>query len=160
MKDLLKKFIITGFFTGYTPVIPGTAGSLLAAILFAFVQPYPLLFYFLLSLFFILGILWGDWAKTCFKKSDPPQMVLDEFAGIFITFMGLNFTIDVFSLSPEALKILISGFILFRLFDITKPFPIKKAEKMKGSWGIMMDDVLAGIYANLILRILIRINFL
>ena len=83
------------------------------------------------------------------KKEDAGEIVIDEVAGLIITFIGLPFT----------LKTMIAGFVIFRAFDILKPFPIRTLEKkIAGGLGVVLDDVLAGIYGNLILRLAIYIT--
>ena len=82
------------------------------------------------------------------EKKDPGEVVIDEIVGYLIT-MGLI---------PFNLIKAIVGFFLFRVFDILKPFPIKRIEQIGGGWGIMLDDVIAGLYAALILRILFNIK--
>jgi phosphatidylglycerophosphatase A len=85
-------------------------------------------------------------ASQILGNEDPKEVVIDEFAGFFITMSGIG--ISFFSL--------FCGFLLFRFFDILKPWPIKKAEKtFKGGSGIVFDDIIAGIFANLILRLIL-----
>ena len=78
-------------------------------------------------------------------REDPQQIVIDEFAGYFVTIIGL----------PHTTTGLVVGFVLFRLFDIAKPPPIRKVEDLPGGWGIVLDDVMAGVYANLAARLLL-----
>ncbi len=87
-------------------------------------------------------------AEVVWDKKDPGEVVIDEIVGYLIT-MGLI---------PLHLIKVIVGFILFRVFDIFKPFPIKRLERIGGGWGIMLDDAIAGLYAALILRILFKIK--
>lgn len=85
-------------------------------------------------------------AEKILKKKDAAEIVIDEIAGLMVTFIGLPFT----------LKTVIAGFIIFRTFDILKPFPIRLLEKkIAGGPGVVLDDVLAGLYANLIIRLAI-----
>lgn len=84
------------------------------------------------------------------KSNDPSEIVIDEFVGTLITFLFI----------PINIKTIILGFLLFRFFDILKPYPIKKIEEIGGSAGIILDDVVAGIYANLMLRFLIYAAFI
>lgn len=86
-------------------------------------------------------------ASELFGKSDPGQIVIDEVCGYLIT---------MFLISPS-LRNIILGFLLFRIFDIVKPPPIKRLERLRGGFGIVSDDVMAGIYANLILQVVIRV---
>ena len=82
-------------------------------------------------------------ALTFFKIVDPSQIILDEVVGCFLTFVGLAFS----------WQSLLAGFLLFRLFDIFKPFGIKRLEQLPGAWGVLLDDCAAGLLANIILRI-------
>ncbi len=109
------------------------------------------------------GVQWTARAANFLKESDPPTVVLDEVSGQLIALMGgswvASWTSD--AISPEtprllvlvspSWKYLLAGFILFRVFDIWKPWPVRAAEKLPGGWGIMADDWVAGIYAALCL---------
>jgi len=93
----------------------------------------------------IIITLLGVWSSTVVSKEwgkDPSRVVIDEMAGMCITLISL----------PPNLAYLCAGLILFRFFDIAKPFFIRRMEKFPGGWGIMLDDVLAGIYSNLLLQ--------
>jgi phosphatidylglycerophosphatase A len=83
---------------------------------------------------------------TLLERDDPAEVVIDEVAGILITFFLL----------PLSWLQLCFGFVLFRLFDILKPYPVRRLEKLKGGFGIVADDLMAGVYANLCLRLLIQ----
>ena len=129
---------------GYFPVAPGTAGSavgivLVAALGRADVAPvgsWVLLAAAALSIFFV-GVWAGGRAEKFFGRTDPGHVVIDEVAGQLITFLA----------RPDASwKWLLAGFVLFRFFDVVKPFPARRAERLPGGWGIMTDDVLAGLY--------------
>jgi phosphatidylglycerophosphatase A len=144
------RVIATVGFIGYAPVAPGTMGSVATALVFllfpSYLSKWPLVIG-LLPLFAIA--VWsaqqmaasGD-VQSC--KVDPQEVVIDEAMGMAVTlaFVPLN------------LKTIGLGFLLFRIFDVTKPFPVRRSEKLPGGWGIVMDDVIAGIYANVSLRII------
>ena len=85
-------------------------------------------------------------AEKVFKKKDSRLIVIDEMAGFLVTLF----------LIPWNAKSIAAGFFLFRLIDIVKPFPIRRLERLPGGWGVVTDDVLAGIYANAILRVIMR----
>lgn len=136
----------TFFGIGRMPWMPGTFGSAVALAVAAGLSllPHPIFFYFgFLLLVFFLGVWSSGVCADAIGSRDPREVVVDEAAGIFVTFAGISIT-------PLAA---ILGFAFFRLFDIWKPYPIKRLESLAGGWGIMMDDVAAGIYANLLLRI-------
>ena len=139
------KLIITFFYVGHIPFAPGTFASIAAFILY-----FPLLAFnhwiiYLAAV--ILVTLAGVWASGKAEKisgiTDPSFVVIDEVAGQLITLFLL----------PFSWKMLVAGFILFRLFDVIKPFPARRAEQLHGGWGIMMDDVLAGLYGNILLQV-------
>jgi len=150
----LSTWIATGLGAGYSPLAPGTAGSALGlALVVAFRQTSlkPLWLGVTLAAFAGLLFLVGVWsagkAEKVFGRIDPGQVVIDEVAGQIITFLA----------TPRVTwKGLLAGFIIFRLFDIVKPFPARRAERFPGGWGIMMDDLIAGLYSLLVLVILGR----
>lgn len=147
----VSRLIATGCFAGYVPVAPGTAGSLLAVVLYWTLPDSE-------SPFFLFGILalflLGAWSASQVEQQtqikDNQIIVIDEIVGMLITV--LFFGKDV--------KWLAIAFIIFRLFDIVKPFPIKKVESLAGGWGVMLDDVVAGLYAAVTLRILVYLTSL
>lgn len=96
----------------------------------------------------LLTVAWGKWAETRFGVKDPPQVVLDEIAGMWVTLLGMPL------LPPAALAA--AGFLLFRLFDILKPYPISRMQRLPSGLGIVADDLLAGVVANLCLRLGLR----
>jgi phosphatidylglycerophosphatase A len=133
--------IVTCCYVGYLPGAPGTYASALGCILIYF---FPSIFS---NIFFCAGlVLFSILCVNFFRYDgeDPGYIVIDELAGICVTFAGHSVT----------RMTIIIGFVLFRIFDIAKPFPIKQAERLKGAYGIVTDDVIAGIFANIILIIL------
>ena len=133
--------IVTCCYVGYLPGAPGTYASVVGCILIYF---FPSIFG---NIFFCVGlVLFSILCVNLFRYDgeDPGYIVIDELAGICVTMAG-------HSITPMNTII---GFVLFRIFDITKPFPIKQAERLKGGYGIVADDVIAGIFANVILIIL------
>jgi phosphatidylglycerophosphatase A len=148
----LSIWIATGLGAGYFPVAPGTAGSAVGlALVIAFRQTSLKLLGLAVCLATIAGLLFvlGVWsagkAEKVIGRIDPGQVVIDEVVGQIITFVA----------TPRVTWIgLIAGFILFRAFDIVKPFPARRAERFPGGWGIMLDDVVAGLYSLMALVIL------
>ena len=143
----LTKFIATGFYSGYSPVAPGTAGSVAGLLFFlipGFGTPIPL------ATAAIIGFLIGTFTSNQMEKrfgEDPPIVVIDEIVGMWISLLFL----------PKNLFVIFTAFILFRIFDIVKPQPARYMEKFQHGWGIMLDDVVAGIYANVATQILILV---
>jgi len=135
--------IVTCCYVGHIPGAPGTYASVLGCV---FIYLFPVLF---TNIFFCIGlVLFSILCVNFFRYDgeDPGYIVIDELAGICVTLAGHNIT----------LMNTIIGFILFRIFDIAKPFPIKQSERLKGAYGIVADDVIAGVFANIILIILGR----
>jgi len=137
----LVKFFATGFCVGYIPKAPGTFATLFAAAIWWFL---PIKKFYIVTIFvFIIAFLVCGKAEKLFGVKDDQRIVIDEFVGYFFAVAFL----------PRTLFVLISSIILFRFFDIKKPFFIKSVQKLKGSVGILIDDVLAGIMANIIIII-------
>jgi phosphatidylglycerophosphatase A len=142
-------FLATGFYIGNIPFAPGTFGSLIGLPLcftLAGMSLAPAVLFTLLFIFFAVYI--ADAAEKLLKRSDPGCIVIDEMAGMMVTLIGLPF-------NPITVMI---GFIIFRILDILKPFPIRNLDRrIPGGLGVVADDVAAGIIANLLLRIIMQI---
>lgn len=140
----ILKWIATLGPIGYLPA-PGTMGTL-AVMPFAFVMSSMSLYwqFSITILSFPVFYLVIGGALRHFRTSDPSQIVIDEVMGALVTFCAIPY-------NPYSMVV---GFVLFRLFDIFKPFGIGKLEKIGGSFGILIDDVVAGLFAHLILRLL------
>jgi len=148
------RMIATVGFIGYSPVAPGTMGSLAIALVFLLLPPYLSIWPQVVGLLILFALaVWSAQAMAAAHeqatagKIDPQEVVIDEVMGMAVTlaFLPLNF------------KTIGLGFLLFRIFDVAKPFPARRFEKLPGGWGIVMDDVAAGIYANLGLRMIFNI---
>ena len=144
LKDKVTAAFVSVFFLGYAPVASGTVGSVPAALLVFFVGDRPLALLILAAALFFLGVAASSRAEAIFGRKDPSEVVIDEFAGMLVAMLWL----------PVTWQSIASVFLLFRLFDILKPFPANRCEKFKGGLGVMADDLVAGIYANLAYRIL------
>jgi phosphatidylglycerophosphatase A len=148
---LFHKIIATGFGAGYAPKAPGTAGAALAwAIWWAAGQALAApcgLFAATLVLIVVFTVL-GVWSSGVVEKAwgkDPSRVVVDEMVGVWIPLLAV---------SDGNICYALAAFVLFRLFDIFKPLGIRKAEALKGGWGVMADDVAAGLYSLVILIVL------
>jgi phosphatidylglycerophosphatase A len=136
-----------GFGSGLSPWAPGTAGTLAAVPLYVLLQPLPLTWYFgLLLVFFLLGI----WAcgKTAreLNAHDPSALVWDELLGYLVTMAA----------APPGWIWILVGFVLFRFFDILKPWPIRELDRrVKGGLGVMLDDAVAGLMAWASMRVIL-----
>jgi phosphatidylglycerophosphatase A len=141
----LAVFIATFGYVGYFPIAPGTAGSLAALALFALIRWIGLPWIELAAIVAVFAI--GVWAahgtEIAAGRKDPGIVVIDEVLGMLITL----------ALVPASIGGIIVGFLLFRLFDVVKPYPAAQLEHLHGGLGIMADDAVAGIYSHLALRL-------
>jgi phosphatidylglycerophosphatase A len=144
-----QKFILglaTWFGFGLVPGAPGTAGTLAALpLVFLTSQLRSWQALILVGAFLLFAVWIAHQAQKLLALKDPGVIVIDEAVGLWVTLFGV----------PLSFLNVFLGFLLFRIFDIMKPYPTKKIESLKGGFGIVLDDVLAGIYANLILRLII-----
>ena len=163
MREKIVKLLATFFYSGYSPLVPGTAGSGFALILYLLIRGNPLLFAAVTLAVTGLGFLTAHRAERIFNKKDDKKIVIDEAGGMLLTFFGLPFSGPSFLFRfalpalPEINLFLISGFVIFRLIDWLKPYPLRRLESLPGSYGVMLDDLGAALYANLILRLLLLI---
>jgi len=156
---MINKLIVSFFGLGYLPKVPGTWGSLGAAIIFFLIAMLGLtpstlwtLFAILAVIVAALGIALGRWSCDFYKSKDPKPFVIDEVAGQWISFLFLPFT------GVAGLFIMVTvQFFLFRISDIIKPAPARQAESLPYGWGIVTDDLMAGVYANLVGQIIFRL---
>lgn len=139
------QFLAFGFGSGLSPKAPGTAGTLMALPLYLLLAQLPLLSYSaVLVLSAIAGIWICDRASKQLGVHDHPGIVWDEFVGLWVTMWAV----------PQGWPWLLAGFLLFRLFDIAKPWPIGPLDKkVEGGFGIMIDDIIAGIMACAVLHL-------
>ena len=142
-------FLATGFYIGNIPFAPGSFGSLIGLPLSFALAEIPLTPAVLCTMFFIFfAVCIADAAEKILKRNDPGCIVIDEIAGMMVALIGLPF-------NPITVVI---AFIIFRILDILKPFPIRSLDKrIPGGLGVVADDVAAGIMTNLLLRIILQI---
>ena len=148
MKDRIAFFFASGLCAGMIPGAPGTYASLATALVYY--QVYRISFHILpelhlsaICLITLAGVYASARVSRNLGREDPNVVVIDEVAGQLVAFLFL----------PVSAVNLVAGFFLFRLFDIWKPYPIRKLESLPNGVGIMADDLLAGVYANVILQI-------
>ncbi|MFO7593730.1 MAG: phosphatidylglycerophosphatase A [Pseudomonadota bacterium] len=148
LRDLAepRRFFALGFGSGLAPVAPGTFGTLAAIPLYLLLQPLAPVYYLaVLVVTFLLGVWLCEVTARQLGVHDHPGIVWDEFVGYWITML----------LAPSGWVWIAAGFALFRLFDILKPWPIRWVDRrVGGGFGIMLDDVLAGIYGLAVLQLL------
>lgn len=140
----LAVFIATVGYCGYFPVAPGTIGSAVGLLFYLLVwwTQSAVVEAGMILVLFAAGVWAGTTAERYFGGIDPGPIVLDEVVGMLITL----------ALIPVGLSGAIAGFFLFRLFDVLKPFPAGRFEKLHGGFGVMADDAMAAVYANISLR--------
>jgi phosphatidylglycerophosphatase A len=150
--NYIHKIIATSFGLGYIPWAPGTFGALLGALLVWIIHTLTsdvltttLIIIGLSIITYIIGV-WSTKKLSTEWGDDPSKVVMDETCGMLITMIAVDFSWMSLTL----------GFILFRFFDILKPLGIRKLDNMKGAHYVMLDDVLAGIYANVVLQLILR----
>lgn len=155
-------FLATGAFSGLSPLAPGTAGSLCAFVVLLWVPSYASLAFAAWTAGLLIAGVWAAAeAERHYRQDDAQQIVIDEIAGMLVSVLLL----------PATIKTAVAAFVFFRIFDIWKPFPVRQAERisvlfgrtgmslpglfrLSGGMGVMLDDVVAGIYANLCIRLL------
>jgi phosphatidylglycerophosphatase A len=147
IRDKLVIVLATGCYAGYVPKAPGTAGSLVAIPLCYVISKFsPAQATVFVFLFIGLAVWVSSAAEKLFDEKDSGLIVIDEMAGMAITLFFIPWTVTS----------VVFGFLLFRIMDIIKPFPIRKVEsRLSSGWGVVGDDVLAGIYAHVILRVVV-----
>ncbi len=143
MLRLILKGIATGAGSGLLPLAPGTWGSMMGILLAWLLSPLSAVMYVITTVGVIFIAIWsaGE-ARHLFGGGDPPQVVIDEIAAMLL----------VMAFQPFSWMSVIVGFLAFRVFDVWKPWPVRQCEALSGGIGIVMDDLMAGIYAWLLLR--------
>lgn len=153
----LKTFLVSGLGTGLLPGPTGTYGSAGACLVFFLVAtaaPHAICVNGTMALvavlFSIFCVAWGKFAEDKFGQKDPGQVTSDEWAGqaVALLFLPLG--------GLPLWAITLMAFVAFRLLDILKPFPCRRLEKLPHGWGVLLDDLAAGVYANVICQLLLR----
>ena len=141
----LAVFIATVAYCGYFPIAPGTVGSAAGLVVYALVwwTGSPVVEAALIVLLFAAGVWAGTTAERYFGGIDPGPVVIDEVVGMLIALAFI----------PVGWSAALAGFFLFRVFDVVKPYPARALERLHGGFGVMADDAMAAIYANVSLRI-------
>jgi phosphatidylglycerophosphatase A len=134
--------VATVFGVGYAPVAPGTFGSAAGLLVWWLLPASTAIQAAVIAAMFVAGSWGGNVAERHFGRSDPGQVVIDEVMGMLITLF----------LNPVGWLGALAGFLLFRIFDVIKPYPANRLEQLHGGIGVMADDAMAAVYANLVLR--------
>jgi phosphatidylglycerophosphatase A len=150
LTDFLSKAIASVFFIGFLPLVPGTFGSIAGVGLFYMLRGLNSQIYLLAILgVIVLGLFTSGRMEKLLNKKDPGCIVIDEVMGMLIAL----------SFMPVNLKIVILAFIFFRILDTLKPFPAGRLQDMPGAVGVMGDDLIAGIYTNIVLQVILKLAF-
>lgn len=143
--NFLEKLLGSGFYTGYIHFASGTWGSLAALVIYLIPGfENPSLMIFMITLFILVGVPIADKFELIYGK-DPKECTIDEVIGMWITLLLL----------PKKIWWIILAFVIWRAMDIIKPFPARKLEDIKGGWGVILDDVMAGIYSFISIQLTI-----
>ena len=143
------RLIASFFYLGHSPFMPGTVGSFAGLIVYFLVKNNDILYGFMILFLFFLGVLFAGEAEKQYHKKDARMIVIDEACGMMLSLFFV----------PVSVYSVIAGFFIFRIFDILKPPPAKRMEKLTGAMGIMFDDIVAAIYTNIILQIIFRVFY-
>jgi phosphatidylglycerophosphatase A len=150
----VRKFLLSGFWTGFLPIAPGTWGSFLAAVLWlggatglnaAGYDVWSVLMATIVAILVASAICvgFGNYAITVWKRNDPSHVVIDEFAGQWLSLLPVIFVSSRLMLFYGVMI----AFFMFRVFDVIKPPPVRQVEALPAGTGILVDDLLAGVYA-------------
>ena len=156
----MKRLLTSCFGLGRLPLAPGTWGSLPPAIIFAVMCHFgssAALISIVMAVLALAGsvicVKFAPAAIAATGKSDPREVVADELAGQAVTFLAVPFFITAVISTKQICITTVLGFLLFRIFDIVKPWPIRKLEKLPKGWGILADDLLAAVFAAIVLMV-------
>lgn len=126
---------------GYSPVASGTVGSLVTAVAIWLLPFTPFRIAVTLAVVVLVGIWAGSRVERVLGRKDPGVIVIDEVAGMLLSMIGL----------PRSIPVLLTAFLLFRLFDVWKPFPARESQALTGGVGVMIDDLIAGLYTLILI---------
>jgi len=147
MNRKIIQLIATFFNLGYLP-LPGTAGSLAGLLIYFLIAANNLIYLIVLVLLLILGFYTSGKSEEFFNQKDSRKIIIDEVCGMLLSLFLL----------PISIPIIISAFLFFRAFDAIKPPPADRLQNLPGSIGIMLDDITAGVYTNLIIQLALRLT--
>jgi phosphatidylglycerophosphatase A len=146
MPDRFVKLIATFFYIGYLPLAPGSVASIAGVMIYVLFQANAVVYAGLLATVIFLGFRVSDRMEELVGSKDPSCIVIDEVAGIMISFWGL----------PWHWSVIITAYFVFRAFDMFKIYPVNRLEDMKGGVGVMMDDIIAGVYTWVTMHLAVR----
>jgi len=143
----IVKVLSTFLYLGYLPFIPGTFASIAGILLFYLIKGNIFIYTLFTLLFILLGLLVTGEAEKIFHQKDARYIVIDEVSGMLLALIFI----------PYDTRLVIIAFVLFRILDAMKPYPAGKLHNLRGSIGIMGDDIVAGVYTNIILQLVLRL---
>ncbi len=146
----MVKLIASFFYVGYLPIMSGTYASMAGLLIFFLFRENPFYLKILTVLVVLLGFLTCGRAESIFKEKDSGKIVIDEVSGMLICCCFI----------PATLFYALAAFFLFRTFDILKPFPLNRIQDLKGSLGVMLDDIFAAFYALAVLHLIVYIRLI
>jgi phosphatidylglycerophosphatase A len=146
-RDRFILALASSCYAGYLPFVPGTFGSLAGLLLYYFVKGNPAVFMAGTLFCVVIGLWVSGQAERILKDKDAKCIVIDEVSGMLISLLFL----------PYDVKVVLLAFFLFRVLDTLKPFPAGRIQDLKGGLGVMADDVVAGVYTNIILQVALRL---
>lgn len=147
IRKIIIKTVSTFFYIGYLPFIPGTFGSIAGILLFYLIKDSLSVYMLFTLLLIILGFLVCTEAEKILNKKDSRYIVIDEVCGMLLSLIFV----------PYDIKLVVIAFILFRILDSLKPFPAGRLQDLRGSPGVMLDDIVAGLYTNIVIQVVCRL---
>lgn len=147
IRDYIVKTISTFFYIGYLPFIPGTFASIVGLFLFYLVKDSIFLHILFILILLLFGFLLTARAEKIFNQNDAKYIVIDEVVGMLLSLLFIPYEITLLTIS----------FLLFRILDVLKPYPADRLQNLKGSIGIMSDDIVAALYTNIIIQVALRL---
>ena len=145
MKNALVRLVATGLYSGYSPFVPGTVGSIPAWLIGFFLVRDNVMIMGIVTVVTLIISVWSAGEAEKLFGHDARKIVIDEWAGMFLAFLFV----------PYSLTNFVIAFVAFRVFDVVKITPAHQAERLPGGWGVTMDDVVAGIQANVFTQIIV-----
>ena len=147
MHNFIIRTLSTFFYVGYLPFIPGTFASIVGVLLIYLLKDNSFIYILFTVVLIILGFLISGKAEKIFNQKDARFIVIDEVSGMLLSLLFI----------PYDIRLIVMAFILFRILDAFKPYPSDRLQRLAGSIGIMSDDIVAGLYTNIILQIVSRL---
>jgi phosphatidylglycerophosphatase A len=147
LRDSGIRVFSTFFGIGFLPLMPGTFASLTGLLVYSLVKDNLYVYIIVTALITALGFLVSGAAEKLFNKKDPSFVVIDEVSGMLLSLLFV----------PYDFKWFVAAFFIFRILDTLKPYPAGQFQNIKGSAGIMLDDIIAAVYTNIVLQVVARL---